>query len=112
VLKGFQEQKKFLLITTKASKPDASTYQTLLKPINDALMAVTELKDSNRPDAMYSHLSAVADGIIMLAWITLESRPYKHVEESLSSAQFFGNRVLKEQKDKFVSLTPTVLTMR
>lgn len=63
-------------------------------------MAVTELKESNRPDPMYTNLSAVADGIMMLAWITLDSRPHKHVEESLSSAQFFGNRVLKEQKDK------------
>lgn len=50
---------------------------------------------------MYTQLSAVADGILMLAWITLESRPYKQVEDSLSSAQFFGNRVLKEQKDKY-----------
>lgn len=100
VVRGFQEQSKFLLITTRATKPDASTYQTLLKPINDALMAVTEIKDSNRSDPMYPHLSAVADGIMMLAWITLDNRPYKHVEESLGSAQFFGNRVLKEQKDK------------
>ncbi|KAK2612873.1 suppressor of rasval19 [Conoideocrella luteorostrata] len=100
VLKGFQEQRNFLLITTKAVKPDAPVYQSLLKPINDALMAVTELKDSNRPHPMYTQLSAVADGIMMLAWITLDSRPHKHVEESLSSAQFFGNRVLKEQKDK------------
>lgn len=71
-----------------------------MKPINEALMAAIELKEANRPDPMYSHLSAVADGIMMLAWVTIDSRPYKHVEESLSSAQFFGNRVLKEQKDK------------
>lgn len=89
-----------MLITTKAAKPDVTAYETILKPINDALIAVTELKDSNRPDPMYTQLSAVADGIMMLAWITFDSRPYKHVENSLSSAQFFGNRVLKEQKDK------------
>ncbi|KAG5928459.1 hypothetical protein E4U42_000592 [Claviceps africana] len=100
VLQGFQEQRKFLLITTKAAKPTATAYQNLLKPVNDALMAVTELKDSNRQDPMFTHLSAVADGIMMLAWITLDSRPYKHVESSLSSAQFFGNRVLKEHKEK------------
>ncbi|KAG6016940.1 hypothetical protein E4U43_002683 [Claviceps pusilla] len=100
VLQGFQEQRKFLLITTKAVKPTPTAYQNILKPINDALMAVTELKDSNRQDPMFTQLSAVADGIMMLAWITLDSRPYKHVESSLSSAQFFGNRVLKEQKDK------------
>ncbi|KAG6030504.1 hypothetical protein E4U41_007814 [Claviceps citrina] len=100
VLQAFEEQRKFLLITTKAVKPDATALENLLKPINDALMAITELKDSNRQDPMYTQLSAVADGMMMLAWITLDSRPYKHVESSLSSAQFFGNRVLKEQKDK------------
>lgn len=100
VLEGFQKQRTFLLITTKAARPDATAYQMIIKPINEALMAVTALKDSHRPDPMYTQLSAVADGIMMLAWITLESRPYKQVEDSLSSAQFFGNRVLKEQKDK------------
>ncbi|KAL7949825.1 adenylate cyclase associated N terminal domain-containing protein [Trichoderma barbatum] len=104
VLKGFQEQRRFLLIATKATKPDTSgsslvVYQNLLKPITDALMAATELKESNRPDPMYSNLSAVADGIMVLGWVTVDRRPFNHVEESLGAAQFFGNRVLKEQKD-------------
>jgi adenylyl cyclase-associated protein len=105
VLRGFQEQRKFLLITTKAKKPDMSgsnmaAFQNLLKPINEALMAVTDIKDSNRPDPLYNNLSVVADGIMVLAWVTLDNRPYKQVEECLGSAQFFGNRVLKEHKDK------------
>ncbi|KAG6003359.1 hypothetical protein E4U21_002101 [Claviceps maximensis] len=100
VLEGFQEQRKFLLIATKAVKPTPTAYQNMLKPINDALVAVSDLKDSNRQDPMFTQLSTVADGIMMLAWITLDNRPFKHVESSLSSAQFFGNRVLKEQKDK------------
>ncbi|KAI5466541.1 adenylate cyclase associated N terminal-domain-containing protein [Mariannaea sp. PMI_226] len=105
VRKGLQEQRKFLLISTRARKPDTagsemSVYQDLLNPINKALMAVTDLKDQNRPDPMYTQLSTVADGIMVLAWVTVENRPYKHVEECLGSAQFFGNRVLKEQKDK------------
>lgn len=102
---GFQEQRKFLLIATKAKKPDLSgpdqsVYEGLLKPINEALMAVTELKDANRPDPMYTQLSMVSDGITALAWVTVDHRPYKLIEECLGSAQFFGNRVLKEQKDK------------
>ncbi|KAL6902831.1 adenylate cyclase associated N terminal domain-containing protein [Trichoderma evansii] len=104
VLRGFQEQRKFLLIASKAAKPSTSgssltVYQNLLKPINDAVMAATELKESNRPDPMYSNLSAVADGIMVMGWVTVDRRPYTFVEESLGAAQFFGNRVLKEQKD-------------
>ncbi|KAM6515961.1 suppressor of rasval19, variant 2 [Fusarium falciforme] len=105
VKKGFQEQRKFLLISTKAKKPNLSgpdlpMYESLLKPITDALSAVTTLTEANRPDPAYNHLSAVSAGITVLAWITIDTRPYKHVEESLGSAQFFGNRVLKEHKEK------------
>ncbi|KEY64514.1 hypothetical protein S7711_09639 [Stachybotrys chartarum IBT 7711] len=100
VLRGFREQRKFLLVAAKAKKPDMAIFQELLKPINEALMAVTELKESNRPDPKYTHLCTVADGIMVLAWVTVDNRPHKHVEECLGSAQFFGNRVLKEFKEK------------
>ncbi|TQV96574.1 hypothetical protein V2A60_003038 [Cordyceps javanica] len=105
VLAGFKAQRKFLLITTKSVKPDLqgadmALYQDLLKPINDSLMAVTELKEGNRSDPMYTQLSAVADGIMVLAWVTVSHKPFTHVEEFLGSAQFFGNRVIKEYKDK------------
>ncbi|CAM1511101.1 Fc.00g086140.m01.CDS01 [Cosmosporella sp. VM-42] len=100
VLKGFQEQRKLLLLSTKAKKPDQTVLPELLKPINEAVMGVNELKESNRPDPMYTHLTTVAEGIMVLAWVAMDNRPYKHVEDSLASAQFFGNRVLKEQKDK------------
>ncbi|KAI1066579.1 suppressor of rasval19 [Fusarium irregulare] len=102
---GFQEQRKFLLISTKAKKPDLAgpglpVYESLIKPINDALMAVTEIKDNNRPSPMITQLSTVSEGIMVLAWVTVDTRPYKHVDECLGAAQFFGNRVLKEAKDK------------
>lgn len=105
VFQGFQAEREFLLLTTKAKKPDLnssemSIYQDLLKPINEALMAVTNIKEANRGSPVFSQLSAVSEGIMVLAWVTVDNRPWKHVEESLGSAQFFGNRVLKEQKDK------------
>ncbi len=105
VLKGFQAERKFLLITTKAKKPDLSgsemsVYQTLLKDINTALVNVSNVKDSNRGSPFANQLSTVGDGFMVIAWVTVDSRPYKHVEESLGSAQFFGNRVLKEFKEK------------
>ena len=105
-MQGFQEQRKFLLITTKAKKPDVtgpemSAYQDLLKPINEALMAVSNIKESHRGSPVFNHLSAVSEGIMVLAWVTVENKPFKHVDGSLGSAQFFGNRVLKEAKDKY-----------
>lgn len=105
VQEGFRAQRTFLLISTKAKKPDLtgaemSVYQDLLKPINEALMAVSAVKDNNRGATDFNQLSAVSEGIMVLAWVTVSGRPFKMVEESLGAAQFFGNRVLKEYKDK------------
>ena len=105
VQEGFRAQRTFLLITTKAKKPDLTgaemaVYQDLLKPINEALMAASAIKDANRGSPDFNQLSAVSEGIMVLAWVTVASRPSKQVEESLGAAQFFGNRVLKEFKDK------------
>lgn len=101
VLKGFQEQRKLLLIASKSKKPDMPGLQSLLQPINDSVMAAMEIKDSNRGDALSNHLSAVSDGIMVLGWVAIENRPAKHVDEFLGSAQFFGNKVLKEYKEKY-----------
>lgn len=100
VVRGFHEQRKFLLVTTRAAKPDIEVYQNLLKPTNEAIVAIADLKESNRCDPLHAQLSTVADGIVMLAWVTIDNRPHKHVDECLGSAQFFGNRVLKEHKDR------------
>jgi len=106
IRQGFEAQRHFLLITTKAKKPDLtgsemSLYQNLLKNINEALMAVTSIKEQNRGAPVFHHLSAVSEGAMVLAWVTVDNRPYKHVDESMGAAQFFGNRVLKEYKEKY-----------
>ena len=109
MLEGFKEQRTFLLLTTKAKKPDLtgaemSVYQDLLKPINEALMAVGNIREANRGSAYFNQISAVSEGIMVLAWVTVDTKPHKHVEDSLASVQFFGNRVLKDHKDRYASL--------
>ncbi|KUI68685.1 Adenylyl cyclase-associated protein [Cytospora mali] len=106
VVQGFSEERRFLLITTKAKKPDLSinqdmeAYQEMLQPINQSLMSAVEVKEANRGSAVSNQLSAVADGIMMLAWVTDDAKPHKHVENALGSAQYYGNRVIKDNKDK------------
>lgn len=107
LLKAFQAQRDFLLLTTKTKKPgqdEMSAYQKLLEPTTKALTAVQGVKEANRKSPVFTQLSAVAEGIMVLAWVTVEARTAKHVEEAFGSAQFFGNRVLKEQKDKYEDL--------
>lgn len=101
-MKGFQEQRRLILIATNSKKPSDSDLAPLFEPINKAVMSATEIKDANRGDANANHLAAVADGIMLLGWIAVPNRPFKHVDEFLGSAQFFGNKVLKEYKEKYV----------
>lgn len=106
VIQGFQEERKFLLLASKAKKPnlsaseDMEAYQALLKPINESLMAAMDFKESNRGSPLINQLSVVAEGVMVLAWVTDEAKPHKHVENTLGSAQYYGNRVIKENKDK------------
>ncbi|KAK0745031.1 adenylyl cyclase-associated protein [Apiosordaria backusii] len=105
VLKGYQETSRFIHLSTKAKKPDfngadASLYQELIKPIASAIEAANNIKDSaHRHTPFFNHLSAVADSIIVLAWPTISSKPYKHVQEARDSAQFFGNKVITANKE-------------
>jgi adenylyl cyclase-associated protein len=101
-LRAFVGQRKLILISTKAKKPEISdpAYTDLLKPLQDSITTVTKIRDANRGSPMFNQLSAVSESMSVVAWVTLDGQPYKHVEECLGSAQYWGNRVLKEYKDK------------
>lgn len=102
VLQAFTSQRRFILLTTKAKKPAASSpvMMELLQPLQDAIKAVNDLRDANRGSPAFNHLSAVSESIGVLGWVMVDTKPYKHVEDMAGSAQYWGNRVLKEFKDK------------
>jgi adenylyl cyclase-associated protein len=75
-------------------------FMELLKPLQQMISAISDIREANRSSPVFNHLSAVSESIGVLAWVTVDPKPHKHVEESLNSAQFWGNRVLKEYKEK------------
>ena len=74
-------------------------FMQLLKPFNELISAVTELRERNRGSPVFNQLSTVSESISVLAWVTADTKPHKIVEENLTSAQYWGNRVLKEYKE-------------
>lgn len=104
VLDAFRAQREILVVSTKIARPDAARFQELLQPMTACAAEVVEIKEcyssSNDDRAYYNHLSAVADGIGLLGWVGIEMRPYMHVGQYLGSAQYFGNKVLKEFRGK------------
>ena len=106
IMKGFKEQRRFLLIASRARNPatdgsDKAVHQGLMKPIKDIIASIQEIQQGNRQTPSFKLLTTVADGALVLAWVFIENRPWKHVEESLSSAQYFGNKILKGEVDKY-----------
>ncbi|KAK9778647.1 hypothetical protein SCAR479_04669 [Seiridium cardinale] len=100
VLAGFKEQRRILLIASKTAKPDASGWHNLTRQMSYVAAAVVAIQEASRGDSLHRHLSCVADGIPMLSWIEVELRAFKRVDKFLGHAQYFGNKLLTQYKEK------------
>ena len=91
-----------MIVTTKAKKPDISSpaYMEVLKDLQSTMGVVEYIKESNRASPFFTHLASVADGVQVLAWFASDKKPADHITETLSAAQLFGNRIIREYKDK------------
>ena len=64
--------------------------------------AVNDIREANRASPQFTHLTTVSEGIAVLGWITIDPKPVDYVSEMLSSTQFYGNRIITQNKEKFV----------
>ncbi|KAL8827990.1 MAG: hypothetical protein Q9170_006786 [Blastenia crenularia] len=102
VLRAFAAERKFLIVTTKAKKPDIQSpvYMEVLKDLQSTMGVVNDIREANRASPLFGHLTTVSEGINVLTWVAIETKPVDTITEMLSSAQFWGNRVIKEYKEK------------
>lgn len=96
----FQAQLTVLVATTRTTKPDTAGWQELIRPIKDSAARVVDIQENNKFDLMHNHLACVADGIPVVGWMDIEMRAFNHVDKFLGYAQYFGNKVTKEYKEK------------
>lgn len=104
VLRAFAAERKFLVITSKAKKPDiqSTVYMEILKDLQSTMGAVNDIREANRASTLFTHLTTVSEGIAVLGWITIDPKPGDYISEMLSSAQFYGNRIINLHKEKSV----------
>ncbi|KAF2154154.1 hypothetical protein K461DRAFT_277254 [Myriangium duriaei CBS 260.36] len=97
---AFKAQERYLLMATKAKKPDMSSapFAELVSSLQHALGAVNDIKDSNRGSPYKDHLAMVSDGTSALSWI-FETKPADYIGEVIGGIQMFGNRILKQYKE-------------
>ena len=99
VLSAFEAERTYLLVSTKAKQPEGQPPE-LMTDLHRHVSIVDDYRESNRASPFFTHLSAVSEGIVAIGWI-VEKRPPDFVSGVLGGAQYWGNKVLKEYKDKY-----------
>ncbi|KAF2089689.1 adenylyl cyclase-associated protein-like protein [Saccharata proteae CBS 121410] len=102
VSEAFAAQRQFLLVATKAKKPDMAspTYMEVLKDLQQAIEKVDQIKQSSKAPELKNHLTMVGDGVGTLGWCTMDTKPADVAAELFGGAQMYGNKVLKDYKEK------------
>ncbi|KAF2713235.1 adenylyl cyclase-associated protein [Pleomassaria siparia CBS 279.74] len=105
VKQAFTAQRQFLFAATKAKKPDIPTWMEMLQDLQKAMQQVESVKEEHsREPSLRDPLSMVADAVGALAWVTLDEsqgqKPRDQILDLLGGAQMYGNKVLREFKDK------------
>jgi adenylyl cyclase-associated protein len=105
---AFRAQRNVLHISTLAKEPKQSepVYMEILGDLQRGIEAVNNVRDNHRKVPEENHLAMLADGVGMLAWVTIKPNPSDYIGEIVGGAQFYGNKILKEHKEKSVVTSP------
>ena len=118
----------FLKVAASCQKPDQKTLEGLLSPFPQSMEAISRAKEANRRDRdWYSHLTVVAEGAPVIGWVVnvrlsadpplsygltmLQPKPVQAVNDIKDSVVYYGNKLKKEYKEKYVWHTPQLLPM-
>lgn len=106
VARAFNAQRTYILVASKSKKPDMAgpAFAELVQELQQEMNNVTEFKEANRASPFRDQLSMTAEGMGALNWVALDSKPADWVAEIIGGVQLFGNKVLKEFKEKYVEI--------
>jgi adenylyl cyclase-associated protein len=77
-------------------------FAELFKDLEAAIVKAQAINQANKTSPQANHLTMMADGLGALGWLSMERspKPADYAAELFGGAQMYGNRVLKEAKDK------------
>lgn len=82
-------------------KPERAAFSELLHDLQDDIGAISAIKDANWKERDWvNHFSFVSEGCPAAAWIAMESKPGPYVTDMKEATQFYGNRILKDFREK------------
>ncbi|KAK4469383.1 hypothetical protein MN116_006940 [Schistosoma mekongi] len=96
----FLMEEEILKLASECSKPSDSELTLIMTPLGKEIEEVVKLKDNNRSNKFFNHLSAVAESVAALGWLSVSPTPAPYVKTMKEAAEFFTNRVIKEYEEK------------
>uniref|UniRef100_A0A673J5D3 Adenylyl cyclase-associated protein n=1 Tax=Sinocyclocheilus rhinocerous TaxID=307959 RepID=A0A673J5D3_9TELE len=101
---AFSLQRQLLVTASNSQKPSDSVLTSLLAPMSKVIQEVQAFREKNRSSPLFNHLSAVSESVPALGWVAMAPKPGPYVKEMQDAAMFYTNRVLKDYKEKYVSV--------
>ncbi|KAL4855712.1 Cyclase-associated protein 1 [Chlorella vulgaris] len=102
---GFQREAAVVEAFGACKKPDAAELQHLVQPVGDRMVAAGDLAAGPR-SPYQSHFKLISEAMQSLSWVAYSGPscgihlPAQHVEDALSAADFYANKVLMEWRGK------------
>ncbi|KAG7092399.1 hypothetical protein E1B28_008756 [Marasmius oreades] len=96
----FKDLHDLLLMTSTCTKPGDNELQEVLSPIKTNIEAITRMKEANRKDRdWFPHLMVLGEGAQFIVWV-IQPKPGSYINEIKDQVLYYGNRVIKDYKEK------------
>ncbi|KAF9264741.1 cyclase-associated protein [Marasmius fiardii PR-910] len=100
VERQFKDLRDLLLIVSNCSKPDDTQLKELLAPITANIESISRMKEAGRKDRdWFPHLTVIAEGAQFVVWVA-HPKPGPFIGETKDQMLYYGNRVIKDYKEK------------
>jgi len=94
------EIRKLINLASQAKQPSVEKLKDLLAPIAAIAKQVKDLRENNRKDKQWEHLSTLSEAVSYVNWVVVTPTPAPFVKESLDSSLFWSNKILTIYKGK------------
>jgi adenylyl cyclase-associated protein len=95
-----KEIRRLINLAAQAKQPSVEKLKDLLAPIGAIAKQVKDLRENNRKDKQWEHLSTLSEGVAYVNWVVVAPTPAPFVKEALDSSLFWSNKILTIYKGK------------
>ncbi|KIP04798.1 hypothetical protein PHLGIDRAFT_109123 [Phlebiopsis gigantea 11061_1 CR5-6] len=102
VEKEFLKLRDVILLAASCKKPeDQKSLEGVLMPLSKEIEAVMHAKETSRKDREWTnHHIVLADGAPAVGWVAVSPKPGPYIKDIKESIEYYGNRIIKDFKDK------------